>query len=311
MNYCLFRDILYETVITLKWLVIKCVSNIILSISKTYQSEKLIIRLGNIIFKNTHSDLDSYESYVKNINPSLKLFNDLFGSDEWCNGKKILDLGSGLGLWSDLLVKHANADVIALDLGFSQCKFAKKYWHNNNVLLVNGAAENLPFKVSSIETVFSHTVFEHILNVQSALKNVYYILKPDGIFVLNFHFINHYMGHHLNLYVNMPWATWVVSEESLCKYFSERLKTDQENGKILYYPKGSIVKMLKEKNIIQLNKLNYKQFEVMITNCGFEIEKRNTSGALLKLLPFLKSVFWFDTFLTGTVNYILRKAMCH
>jgi SAM-dependent methyltransferase len=273
-------------------------------------TETTVIRWGNRLFPDSYPTklYDDYATYIRMYPPSLKPFEELMPKERWLTGRTVLDLGSGLGQYSALLRDEGAARVYGLEYQYEKALWAHERYASPALRFVAGSGETLPFEADTFDAIFSNTVFEHIPDVESALLSMARVLKPDGAILLSYNFIHHRGGHHLFPYIQFPWAPWVVSEKTLCDYWSDRLAEDQAKGRMGFYPKGCRVRSLSEGNEIHLNRLNYEQFEAGIQKAGLRIRKRVTSEMIGRMLPFLLNVPGLKYFLTGTVFYVLERA---
>ena len=102
-------------------------------------------------------------------------------------GKGIaLDVGCGLGIYSLDLFKNGY-EVISLDVSKSYLEKVKKLkgdyisdWH-----LIISDAQNLPFRINSIDLVLIVDVLEHLPSFFKALINIVKILKIEGILIIS------------------------------------------------------------------------------------------------------------------------------
>ncbi|MDP2939852.1 MAG: methyltransferase domain-containing protein [Candidatus Omnitrophota bacterium] len=96
-------------------------------------------------------------------------------------GSCILEIGCGLGSDSRYMAKK-EANVISLDLSWQNVFFTLKGLSLLN-LDGNGIcadAENLPFKDSTFDVVYSFGVLHHTPNTEKAIEDIYRVLKPNG-----------------------------------------------------------------------------------------------------------------------------------
>ena len=74
-----------------------------------------------------------------------------------------------------------------MDLAESQLELARRHAAENkiqNVRFISGSIYELPFAGETFDVVFSHTVFEHLKEPVSALREIRRVLKPGGIVAL-------------------------------------------------------------------------------------------------------------------------------
>ena len=110
---------------------------------------------------------------------------------------KILDIGSGEGQISRTLCESGAKTVIGVDPTHNQIVEANK--RGGGGLYLRGQAERLPFHSESFDAAIACLVFEHIEEMNLAIKEVSRILRPKGKFVF---FLNHPL-------VQTPGSGWI------------------------------------------------------------------------------------------------------
>ena len=89
------------------------------------------------------------------------------------NGK-ILDLGCGIGILSDL---YPNKDIIGVDISDGMLSFNKNRW-------VKASAENLPFSDGYFDFVVCRSLLHHLPSALVGLKEIFRVLKKGGKVVM-------------------------------------------------------------------------------------------------------------------------------
>lgn len=84
-------------------------------------------------------------------------------------GKKCLEIGSGKGLFQDLVEDYTGVDIV---------EHLRKYYHKNFVV-TEGAL--LPFSESSFDAIWTYATHEHIPKIETALREIIRVLKPGGV----------------------------------------------------------------------------------------------------------------------------------
>ncbi len=107
-------------------------------------------------------------------------------------GEKILDLGCGTGYYLFLLSSlPVNLDLTGLDHDKKALDEAKATLDNRKIKFVLGDSHILPFKDNSFDKVVASEVLEHLENDERALREIFRILKPNGIVVISAPSINY------------------------------------------------------------------------------------------------------------------------
>ncbi len=102
-------------------------------------------------------------------------------------GKKVLEIGCGAGQNSIAFAKKG-ARVTGIDASREQIFFGKKLAEFNKVKVkfIQGSIQTIPWiKPNSIDLVFSAFALQYIKNLKKCFKEVYRILKRQGIFVFS------------------------------------------------------------------------------------------------------------------------------
>jgi ubiquinone/menaquinone biosynthesis C-methylase UbiE len=92
----------------------------------------------------------------------------------------LLDAGGGTGRISQHFVKHAG-QVIVLDSSIKMLTQAKS---KNGLHAVGSETEHLPFYDASFERVTMVDALHHVANQKRSLEEIWRVLKPGGILVV-------------------------------------------------------------------------------------------------------------------------------
>ena len=99
------------------------------------------------------------------------------------SGKNILDMGCGTGGMPHYI--HDMNYIIGTDISDVAIKQAKETFKDNpQKMFKQMDAQNLTFRNEEFDIVFAKEVIEHLPDVQKAIKEIYRVLKPGGLFVL-------------------------------------------------------------------------------------------------------------------------------
>lgn len=99
---------------------------------------------------------------------------------------RLLDVGCGNGNTAIYLAQETNCDVVGLDISNTHIQTAQKKAQDYPSLRLafdKGSATNLPFADNSFSHVWSQGTLLHISQREIALKEIYRVLNPGGIFV--------------------------------------------------------------------------------------------------------------------------------
>ncbi len=99
--------------------------------------------------------------------------------------KKILDFGTGEGVWLNQFAKIAGSDnVFGSDIDAASIEKAKGQFKGPSENIKVAAGENLPFPSEYFDVVFSNEVLEHVEDDKQAVNEMLRVLKPGGKIVL-------------------------------------------------------------------------------------------------------------------------------
>ena len=134
----------------------------------------LLVEKYSIDQKELYVEVDRYRyQYDSYIVPLIDSFAE--------KGKLILEVGCGMGTDSRYISKKG-ARIVSLDLSFDNVALTMKGMRLFN-LDGNGVCsdgENLPFKDSCFDVVYSFGVLHHTPDTQRAIDEIYRVLKPGG-----------------------------------------------------------------------------------------------------------------------------------
>lgn len=127
-----------------------------------------------------HSTQDYQTGALENL-AQVETYNQwLVSKFEKYLGQQILEIGSGLGNIT-LKVKEKGFKIIPTDIDKTYLNSLKKINKNAFYLNITDANSNI---INKFDTIIAINVLEHIKNDTKALRNIYGLLKPDGIFVI-------------------------------------------------------------------------------------------------------------------------------
>ncbi len=98
----------------------------------------------------------------------------------------ILDLACGTGIYLDNQIKFfsdKNINWCGLDASEDMLKIAKN--KINNISLIQGVADSLPYESEYFDYISNNYAFQHFTKKAKALDEVTRVLKKDGIFTMH------------------------------------------------------------------------------------------------------------------------------
>lgn len=103
------------------------------------------------------------------------------------NNTHLLEVGSGPGYVSNLIQKKwPNAKLTTLEIDDQMIHHAKTNVEQpERVKFMEGSIDAIPMDNASVDIVFARFVFQHIEDIDLALKEIYRVLKPGGKLVIS------------------------------------------------------------------------------------------------------------------------------
>lgn len=147
----------------------------------TFQEGEIKLRLEAAGRKNKFDLLDISKHHFVDL-MDLEVLNFLELVPE---GGVVLDIGGGWGWhWRNLHIARPDVKIIIFDLLPENLMHVKDFCvtQNNNIVLVNGDACNLPFNSESIDAIWTVQTFQHIQDFSQAVNESYRVLKHGGLF---------------------------------------------------------------------------------------------------------------------------------
>ncbi|HQE91174.1 MAG TPA: class I SAM-dependent methyltransferase [Anaerolineae bacterium] len=95
-------------------------------------------------------------------------------------GRRVLDLGCGVGYGSFWLASYATRHIIAVDLSHAALQYAQHRYASSGLCYLQADALHLPFADASFDFVFSSQVIEHVASAEQFMREVKRLLTPDG-----------------------------------------------------------------------------------------------------------------------------------
>jgi len=138
--------------------------------------------------------------------------NRFFAESGWnsddLSDKDILEVGSGAGRFSEVVLKHTSANLYSLD--YSDAVSAN--FENNSQIapdrfhLFQASIYEMPFPDDSFDKVFCFGVLQHTPDFQSSVKALISKTKPGGEVVVDFYPIKGWWTKVHAKYIFRPWT---------------------------------------------------------------------------------------------------------
>lgn len=131
---------------------------------------------------------NEYDRTLGSIGFHRELLNLIVRNARLKTGDKILDVGCGTGLLSLKLLQNSDCSVIGVDyspemMGIFETKI-KKLKLKDRVSIELMDVRALKFKDHTFDRVVSSVTLHHLVEKLPALRKIFRVLKPGGIFIL-------------------------------------------------------------------------------------------------------------------------------
>jgi ubiquinone/menaquinone biosynthesis C-methylase UbiE len=210
------------------------------------------------------------------------------------SGKRVVDLGCGVGYQSIALVKKYGCSVVGVDSNQKTLRKAIENANNHNISSKElSFVESIsPDMLNSFDVVISQNSFEHFANPAKVLDEMGNLLNDSGIILLTFGppWLAPY-GNHMHFFCKVPWMNVLFPEEVVMKVRSHfrndgaKRYEDVESG---------------------LNRMTIAKFESIVSSCNLKITYRNYE--CIKEVNWLAKVPLLREFFIKNVTAILSKA---
>ena len=101
------------------------------------------------------------------------------------NGKKVLEVGCGRGVFGNYLAsRFPQAQIVAIDFSKSAIDIASQRYKNQNLSFYVGDAESLQFDSEEFDYYISCETIEHVLHPAKMIDEVNRVLKKGGNFII-------------------------------------------------------------------------------------------------------------------------------
>jgi len=95
-------------------------------------------------------------------------------------GKRVLDVGCGMGRFIEVVLKAGASEIIGVDLSDAVQAATDNFRGNNNVTILQADLHELPFPDESFDIIYAIGVLHHTPDTEKAFKSLVRLLKPGG-----------------------------------------------------------------------------------------------------------------------------------
>ncbi|MBA2942393.1 methyltransferase domain-containing protein [Paenibacillus sp. CGMCC 1.16610] len=177
------------------------------------------------------------------------------------NNKKVLEVGAGDGTFLQHLKSYGHNDVLGVEPSTQLCVFSRE----KGIPMINNFFNKEFLNQSEIgkyDLVIVRHVLEHIDNLEEMINCLKFVLKPEGLLVvevpdfdatLKFNLFSNIFHEHLN-YFTIESISSLLSRHNFSIDYTERVNI--HGGSILLYLKNGSDTSISESHNIDLLKIN-------------------------------------------------------
>ena len=122
-------------------------------------------------------------------------YNRFFAETGWdkesLQDKNVLEVGSGAGRFSQILLDHTKANLYSVDYSNAvEANFKNNGHHKERFLLYQASVYDMPFAEAQFDKVFCFGVIQHTPDVQKTVQSIISMAKPGAEVVIDFYCVN-------------------------------------------------------------------------------------------------------------------------
>ena len=140
--------------------------------------------------QNIYDDDAFFENFQKNRKNDVN-FNDcietpiLFGMLPELSGRRILDIGCGMGQHAKRYAEMGAESVLGIDISEKMLKYAEEHNSAKGVIYRRMAMEDIDRIGETFDIVTSSLVFDYAEDFEGLMKKIHQLLRKDGRFVFS------------------------------------------------------------------------------------------------------------------------------
>ena len=122
-------------------------------------------------------------------------YNRFFAVTGWekenLQDKNILEVGSGAGRFSQIVLDHTKANLYSIDYSNAvEANFKNNAHHKDRFHLFQASVYELPFAKAQFDKVFCFGVIQHTPDVQKTVQSLINMAKPGAQVIVDFYCVN-------------------------------------------------------------------------------------------------------------------------
>ena len=140
--------------------------------------------------QNVYDDKDFFENFQSSRSNDVN-FNDcietpiLFGMLPDLHGKKVLDIGCGMGQHARQYSEMGAESVLGIDLSEKMLQYAREHNSSDNIVYQRMAMEDIDTISETFDLVTSSLVFDYAEDFPGLMQKIHHLMKKDAEFVFS------------------------------------------------------------------------------------------------------------------------------
>lgn len=144
----------------------------------------------------------------------VRFFAETNWDKEDLTGKNVLEVGSGAGRFSQIILDYTNANLYTVDYSNAVEANFKNNGPHNRLHLYQASIYEMPFAKAQFDKVICIGVLQHTPDVEKSVQSLIEMVKPGGELVVDFYPIRGWWTKVHAKYIFRPW-TKKMSHEKL------------------------------------------------------------------------------------------------
>jgi len=142
-----------------------------------------------------------------------RFFAETSWDKEDLTGKNILEVGSGAGRFTQILLDHTNANVFSVDYSNAVEANYLNNGPNERLHLFQASIYEMPFAKAQFDKVLCLGVLQHTPNFEKSVQALIDMVKPGGELVVDFYGINGFWTKMHAKYLYRPFTKKIGNEK--------------------------------------------------------------------------------------------------